>query len=366
VEGVSVLIPVYKNSKHLKELLNSLISDPYPRKEIIVIIDEPDKEAAQLPSIYTSVHFIINEKRLGKANALNQAVTTTRYNYLLFIDSDILITQDAFIEPIVKALDQHELVDIKKFILRDSFLARLVNYDYLSSSLVNYFFIKFLNRTPQFNGAAFAIRKNVFEKLGGFNRVICEDLDMAFRAYTMELDFGYPSDVAVYNAVDPSLRQWLKQRRRWALGFGEWFIKYMGEFFGIIIHEPVAFIAALLVFFPSSPLMVLGWLIPNSMFLKLLSLALMLLSMFQIYLTPTILLVSLFTFFAKGLVSTLVSYSVTCVFFYWASKKLKYPFNFLEFSLYFFVYNPIWFLFSLLSILIVALHRNGFDIDWKV
>jgi len=366
VYGLSILIPVYKNAPHLEELLNSLTNDPYPHKEIIVVLDEPDEQAAQLPSTYTSAQFIINKERIGKANALNHAVAATVYDYLLFIDSDILITQNNFLEPIVEALNHHELVDIKKQVVRDSLLANLVSYDYLSSSMVNHFFIKYLNRTPQLNGSAFAIQKNVFEELGGFNRVICEDLDLAFRAYTSGIDFGYPPDTDVHNVVDPSLTQWLKQRRRWALGFGEWFNNYLGEFLTSITREPVAFTVALLILFPSSPLIILGWLIPDALILKLLSLALMLLSTFQIYLTPTILVVYLFTFFTRSLISTLSSCFASCVFFYWASRKLKYPFNLLEFSLYYFIYNPIWFLFCLLSIIIVALHRNDFELDWKV
>ncbi|MHA2032021.1 MAG: glycosyltransferase [Candidatus Kariarchaeaceae archaeon] len=366
MEGVSILVPVYKNSKHLKDLLDSLVQDPYPIKEIIIIIDEPKAEVMLLPSIYPSVRFIINEERQGKSNALNQAVFTTQYNYLLFLDSDIKVHQKEFIASVAKGIDQYELIDIKKLIIRDSILAKVVNYDYLSSSLVNYFFIKLLHKSPQFNGAAFAIRRTTFNKLGGFHRAICEDLDLAFRAYITEVDFGYIPDIEVYNAVDPSLKHWFKQRRRWALGFGHWITEYIGKLLINVLRNPIAFIIALLIFFPSSPLILMGWLLPDTLFLNLLSLSLIFLSTLQIYLTPSVLMITIFTFFAKSLTLTLISYSLTGVIYYWASRKLGYHFNVLEFTIYFFVYNPLWFLLSLVSTLIAVLHRNGLTIDWKV
>ena len=38
---ISVLIPVYRESTLLERLLTDLLRDPYPSKEVLVVIDEP-------------------------------------------------------------------------------------------------------------------------------------------------------------------------------------------------------------------------------------------------------------------------------------------------------------------------------------
>jgi len=366
VERVTVLVPVYRGSPQLRGLLEALVRDPYPDKEVMVCVDAPTEETRALEPKYPWARFTWSEERRGKVNALNEAVAMSTGEYLLFIDCDIRLTEEGFVNRVAEALRVHELVDIKKLILRDSLLARLVSYDYLSSSITNYIFNRLLGRSPQFNGACFAVRRDTFTRLGGFRRVICEDLDLAFRAYEGGVSFRFADDIAVENAVDPNLAVWIRQRRRWGIGLGHWILGHLRGLLLSSLRSPHAFLAALLVIFPSAPLIALSVSLPNDMFMKLLSLGLILLSSFQIYLVPSVFLVAVFLVVVKSLMAATVSYVGTGLVFMLGARRLGYHFDPLEYTVYFLVYNPVWFIMTLVSLVRVMLKLMPPELDWKV
>jgi len=366
VEHVTVLVPVYRGSPQFEGLLEALGQDPYPDKEVMVCVDAPTEETRALEPMYPWVRFTWSEERRGKVNALNEAVAGSTGEYLIFIDCDIRLTDEGFIGRVAEALRSYELVDIKKLIVRDSLLARLVSYDYLSSSITNYLFDRLLGRSPQFNGACFAVRRDTFTRLGGFRRVICEDLDLAFRAYQSGVSFRFADDIAVENAVDANPQVWVRQRRRWGMGLSHWMMEHLRGLLVSSVMSPHAFLAALLVIFPSAPLIAMSLALPNDVFMKLLSLGLILLSSFQIYLVPSVFLVAIFLVVVKSLMAATVSYMGTGLVFMLGARRLGYHFDPLEYTVYFLVYNPVWFIMTLVSLVRVILRREPPELDWKV
>ena len=188
---VGVFIPVYRESEQLEPLLRTLIADPYPEKEIVVCADEPaGKTDALIAAMGGNVKWRVSAERQGKVNALNAAVAENSCDIILFLDSDIEIRRDGFIGHVVEGMNDFDLIEIKKKIIRDSFVARIVSYDYLSANFTNLLFAKYLGRCLGFNGSAFAIKRGGWGTLNGFGKEICEDLDMATRTYIAGLRFG--------------------------------------------------------------------------------------------------------------------------------------------------------------------------------
>jgi len=363
---ITVLVPVYRGSRLLEGLLEALGRDPYQDKEVLICVDAPTEETRGLEPRFGWAHFIFSEERMGKVNALNDAVAESTGDHLLFIDCDIRLTQEGFIGRVSEELRRYELVDIKKLVARDSALARLVSYDYLSSSITNMMFNRLVGRSPQLNGACFAVRRETFERLGGFRRVVCEDLDMAFRAYKEGVSFRFADDIVVENVVDPSLGVWVRQRRRWSIGLGHWMLEYLPQLLLNALRNPHVFLAALLILFPSAPLIAMSVALPNDVFMKLLSLALILLTSFHVYLIPSVFFVAVFLVVAKSLMAAAVSYVGTGLVFLFGARRLGYHFNPLEYTVYFLVYNPVWFLMTLISLVSVVLRREPSELDWKV
>src|SRR4030066_1523428 len=106
---ISVFIPVFKESKQLPNLLNRL-QEQTASKEIIVTVDEPTQAFLREMNLFTNVQFIINETRVGKANALNQSVKKSSGKVLLFLDSDIELSNDtAFLTKILKKMTNEDV-----------------------------------------------------------------------------------------------------------------------------------------------------------------------------------------------------------------------------------------------------------------
>jgi cellulose synthase/poly-beta-1,6-N-acetylglucosamine synthase-like glycosyltransferase len=70
-----------------------------------------------------------------------------------------------------------------------------------------------MKKCPAVNGAAFAIKREMFEKVHGL-QVVAEDIDLATRAFLAEGSFAYTQDVEVKNVVYNDWHKWYTQRRR--------------------------------------------------------------------------------------------------------------------------------------------------------
>ena len=331
-----------------------------------MIIDEPTKPSVDLSRrMGSDVRFILNGERLGKVNALNAAIKQSEGEILLFLDGDIALSQNSSLKAVAEEMKNSEIIEIKKKIIRDSFLARAVNYDYLSFNYTNWIFSRFLGRCLGFNGAAFAIRRETFQSLGGFRRVVCEDLDMGIRSFLNNVKFRYAENIEVQNKVSPSWRQWFKQRKRWGIGLAIWIREYYRNLLSSLRRHPKILIPSLLILFPSLPLFIINTMIPNEMYLKVLSILLLFLATKQLFLLPPILLTSLGMVLIKNFFASAISFGIYALIFYFFARKLDYAFNLAEFVFFYFIYNALWLLIAIVSILRIMIWPNKLNIDWK-
>ena len=114
MDKISVLIPVYRESHLLRGLLTDLLSDPYLPKEIYVIIDEPTEASLYLTEEFKDrVIFTLNKIRIGKANALNDAVKRTKGDILLFLDSDVELQKngESFLSLLNREMKEINIMD---------------------------------------------------------------------------------------------------------------------------------------------------------------------------------------------------------------------------------------------------------------
>jgi len=91
---VSVILPVYNAEKHLKECLQSLLSQNYPFIQIIAIDDHSKdnsfKILKQFQKQYKGLEVSRNKKRYGPAICYNRALKSARGRFIAFMNpSDI-------------------------------------------------------------------------------------------------------------------------------------------------------------------------------------------------------------------------------------------------------------------------------------
>jgi cellulose synthase/poly-beta-1,6-N-acetylglucosamine synthase-like glycosyltransferase len=362
---VSVFIPVFKESEHLPKLLDRLVEQD-ASKEIIVTVDEPEAGFLEKMERFDGVRFIVNRARVGKANALNDSVKHSSGKVLVFLDSDIELADDpAFLEKIVERMKEVDVLDIKKRVKRTSFLSKMAYYEYFTFNISSWIASKYLQKCPATNGAAFAIRRETFEEVGGFNKVVAEDIDIATRAFLKGHTFAYTTDVEVKNIVNSSWRSWFKQRERWAVGQALWLKDHYKALFNKCIGKPQIFLPALFFLYPSLISFSLSLLLPSSWMYDLLTVASWFAStklgtVFPIFLVsiPTVGIL-------KSVLIALSSFAVTAALFYRFSKKLGFEFRLHEVFVYYFFYSVLWIAVIFIGYFQVLVLRKNSATDWK-
>ena len=94
---VSIIVPVYKVEKYLKQCINSLVLQTYKNMEILLVDDgSPDScgaicdEYAEKDSRIRAIH----QANQGQAAARNHAARMAKGEYIVFVDSDDFVEPD--------------------------------------------------------------------------------------------------------------------------------------------------------------------------------------------------------------------------------------------------------------------------------
>ena len=369
MQTISIFIPVYRESELLDASLRNLIKDTYKNKEIFVIVDEPTKNSLEIIKRFKNkVRFIVNGKRKGKVNVLNEAVELSKGDVFLFFDADVKIPENSknFLKNVMSEINDADIIEIKKRIIRDSLLSKIVGYDYLGFNFANWIFSKTLKRCLGINGAAFAIKRDVFLELGKFKRVVSEDLDIGTEAFLKNKKFKYVKNIEVLNKSPSSWKEWFKQRKRWSLGAALWFKDYHKHLIKSVIKYPKVLIPILFLIFPSLIFLLLSFFISTTLIEKTLTFFLLFISAKISILIPFIFFTSTGVILIKNIILSLMSFGIFSTIFYYAARKIHYKFNPLEFAIYFFFYSPLWLLIVITSFIRVFIFSQYKLTDWKI
>jgi poly-beta-1,6-N-acetyl-D-glucosamine synthase len=366
---ISIFIPVFKESNQLTSMLNDLESQDVS-KEIFVPVDEPTENFLEkIKKIENGkVKFIINKQRIGKSNAVNNTVKLSSGKVLLFLDSDIQIGGDQdFLKKIIMEIQTVDILDIKKKVSKgNSFLGKMTYYEYFTFNVSAWLSSHYIHKCPAVNGAAFAIKREIFEKVGGFHKVIAEDIDLATRAFLQESSFAYSTDVEVKNVVFSDWGKWFTQRRRWAIGQAQWLVNWYQDLIKKCIKKPQVFLPGLFFLYPSIIAFFLSAVVPGVwMYNSLLVFSLFLSVKFNILLP--IFLVSLGTAnILKILLISFAGFAITAAVFYGFSRKLGFrEMKLHELFVYYFFYSTVWLTIIVIGHIQVIAFRKKVAPGWK-
>ncbi len=365
---ISVFVPVYVNSDLLDSLLEELVRDNYENKEIFVIIDNPNQDSLNLVEKYKNkVFFILNNQRIGKVNALNKAVNYSKGDILLFLDSDIKLNNNdgSFLSKIVSEMTETDILDIKKDIIRDSFISKMVNYEYISSNFVSYLYSRFAKKCVGINGAAFAIKKDVFKEVGGFSKVVSEDFDLAIKVALRDKYFKFYEKIEVKTKSPGTWKDWFAQRKRWSIGVGLWLKDHWRELLKYVRQYPSLALLSFVILFPTFIPILLSYFLSNFLGYKLLNFIIIffatkfpLLIAFPFIFSISLLLLTSFMNFV-------ISFILFLTLFFLFAKKLNFHFNILEFTIYYYFYQPFAFFVLIIGIITPFVYKK-YKLDWKI
>jgi len=235
---ISFLTAAYNEEASIADTINALLKVKYPkgRKEIIIINDGSKDKTASIIKKFVEKHKeikLIDKKNSGKADSLNQGIKIAKGELIAVVDADSYPNEDSLYKMVgyfedekVAAVTSRVLVKNKK-----NFLERFQDVDYITIAWGRKM-MDFIGCVYVTNGPLSVYRKNVVQKLGGFNtKNITEDIELTWHI----LSAGYKTKMSysteVYTTVPSSFKQWIKQRIRWNLGGLQTIYKYRKSFF---------------------------------------------------------------------------------------------------------------------------------------
>ncbi|MFH1841425.1 MAG: glycosyltransferase [Candidatus Nealsonbacteria bacterium] len=173
---ISVIIPAYNEEKRISRCLESVFSQDYSFKYEVLVVDNnsSDRTAEIVKDNFPKARIIFEEKKRVVV-ARNRGSKEAKGNILIFLDADVIIPED-HIRKILKKLKRDKnviLVSGSYFYYDGSFYVKFLTiFFFCLGFLGEYLFNRFLNLASSINAGNFAVYKDCFEKVGGFNENI--------------------------------------------------------------------------------------------------------------------------------------------------------------------------------------------------
>ncbi len=272
--SVSIVAPAYNEGLNIVENVRSLLSIYYANLEVIIINDgSKDDSLARLITAYdlekidffihehiptrevrgvyksrNSIHhklIVVDKINGGKADALNVGINISSNKYLVCIDVDCVLEQDALLKMVKPFLEQKKekkviasggvvriansctiedgrLVKVK---LADKYLPQIQILEYIRAFILGRMAWTRLNGLMLISGAFGAFDKDIAIKAGGYNpETVGEDMELVvrMRRYMEENNepyiVTYIPDPLCWTEAPSTFKVLGRQRNRWIRG----------------------------------------------------------------------------------------------------------------------------------------------------
>lgn len=172
----SVIVPAYNEEKRIRSCLESIKAQKTERSyELIVSDSNSTDNTVAIAKEYTDKVVVCQER--GTARARNEGAKLAAGDVLVFIDSDTTVTPD-YIETVGKALRDSKVIGVSCAFKFTNRRPKFLMAEYVTNS---YYVLRSVFKGTTLPGFNICIRREAFEKLGGFRICHLEDLDMSIK-----------------------------------------------------------------------------------------------------------------------------------------------------------------------------------------
>lgn len=180
---LSIIVPAYNSQGYLSECLSALIASSCPGSEIVVVDDASTDRTASVAG-RTGARVLRLERNSGVAAARNYGAAQAQGKILFFVDADVVVAPGA-VRRVMKTFEENP--DLAALFGSYDASPRAEGLVSRYRNLLHHFVHQ--NGNPDastFWGGCGAIRRSVFEEVGGFDeerfRVpSIEDIELGFR-----------------------------------------------------------------------------------------------------------------------------------------------------------------------------------------
>lgn len=227
---VSIIVPVYNESKVIAGSIRSLLNIDYPNFEIIIVNDGSTDDTAKVAEGMVGYKkgrrsmvkvSLINKPNGGKAKALNAGIQYSQAEFVVCMDGDSQLSPNSlrmgmrhFIDSKVGAVAGNVKVWNKKKMFTD--LQSLEYLEGLNLARSAQAFVSMVNIIP---GPIGFFRRSALKDAGFYSSdTFAEDADITLKILAKSWKISYEPNAISYTEAPVTLHQLLKQRYRWTRG----------------------------------------------------------------------------------------------------------------------------------------------------
>lgn len=220
---VSVIVPGKNEGKHIPKLCRTLSRQTYKRMETIIVDDGSDDDTPligrRLQREGKITLFIRNEFRGGKASAANTALRYCKGKFVVHIDADSHLADDA-LEKILTPFFMDDRIgavggDVRVANINASMATNFQTIEYLKSITTGRTVTSELGILRIIAGAHGAFRRDVLCRLGGWDIGPGLDGDITYKIRKIGYKVVHEPFAVCYTNVPNSFRKLARQRFRW-------------------------------------------------------------------------------------------------------------------------------------------------------
>ncbi|WP_158828791.1 glycosyltransferase [Mucilaginibacter lacusdianchii] len=221
---VSIIVPAYNEEITAVKTIQSLIELEYPAMEIIFVDDGSKDKTFEVVGLAYQNHpavQVLTKPNGGKASALNFGISHARYEYVVCIDADTLLKNDAILHLMAYFTDEEigAVAGTVKVGNETNLITRWQSIEYITAQNMDRRAFDLLNSITVVPGAIGAFRKAAIIKAGGFTTdTLAEDCDLTMRILKQGYIIRNAAEAIAYTEAPETLQALLKQRFRWSFG----------------------------------------------------------------------------------------------------------------------------------------------------
>lgn len=288
---VSIIVPAHNEGVTIVESVKSLMTLDYKLYEVIVVDDgsedgTPQKviEAFGLERVDMPIRTVLETQPVrdvwmgmvgdlplvlvrkengGKSDALNVGINAARYPYFVCIDADSMLQRDSLREIVAPVIEDDTVVAVgglvrpangikmeggrvQSYSLPHKIIPAMQVLEYDRSFLSARILLDQFNGNLIISGAFGLFRKDLVIAMGGYDaHTVGEDMELVTRLHVfcrgnkIPYRIRYAPDAICWSQAPETLRDLIKQRRRWHTGLFESMRKH-GKLFANFGYGPVA------------------------------------------------------------------------------------------------------------------------------
>ncbi len=237
---VSVIVPAYNEEVNAARTVESLLQQNYPNLQVIFVDDgSKDNTFKTVSDAFEGDNRVkvVTKVNGGKASALNYGIAIADSEYVVCIDADTQLKNDAITELMKKffvhgetASEENEVGAVAgnvKVGNEINMITRWQSIEYITSQNFDRRAFDLLDCITVVPGAIGAFKKQAIIDAGGFTTdTLAEDCDLTMRLHRSGYQVRNCNTAISYTEAPETMKQFMKQRFRWSFGVMQSFWKH--------------------------------------------------------------------------------------------------------------------------------------------